>query len=148
MTTEPLLLISFGFLHLPTGIPPRADRLEDVRNRLRDPAAARDILDLDATHPRVREIVLRTPGADTLLRNLVRYAEECEPRIVAIGCAEGRHRAPALVMLLAKRLRQRDVAGLRPVVSAARARRLSATSFQSTLLCSTATASSTRCTRL
>ncbi|MDX3587595.1 hypothetical protein [Streptomyces europaeiscabiei] len=43
--TEPVLVLtSFGFLHLPkdaTGrpVPPPADRIEDVRDRLRDPAA-------------------------------------------------------------------------------------------------------------
>ncbi|MBT2227654.1 hypothetical protein [Nonomuraea sp. NEAU-A123] len=42
----PLRLISFGYLHQPIGpdglpIPPEADRIEDVRERLRDPAAAR-----------------------------------------------------------------------------------------------------------
>ncbi|MFF5131056.1 hypothetical protein ACFY41_29550 [Streptomyces syringium] len=54
---RPLHLISFGYLHLPTGpdgFPalPAADRIEDVRDRPRDPAAARDILDLDGLHPR------------------------------------------------------------------------------------------------
>ncbi|MFE7935430.1 hypothetical protein ACFU6S_43240 [Streptomyces sp. NPDC057456] len=39
-------LISFGYLHLPTSpdsspVPSAADRIEDVRDRLRDPAAAR-----------------------------------------------------------------------------------------------------------
>ncbi|MGW4995429.1 hypothetical protein ACWEQ3_49075 [Streptomyces mirabilis] len=43
---HPIRLISFGYLHLPTGpdgqpVPPAADRIEDVRDRLRDPAAAR-----------------------------------------------------------------------------------------------------------
>jgi hypothetical protein len=73
--TPPLRLISFGFLHLPTDadgrpIPPTADRIEDVRDRLRDPAAARDILDLDGFHLRVQRIVLDTPGAQDLLDNL------------------------------------------------------------------------------
>lgn len=38
-------LTSFGYLHLPDdtegrSVPPQADRIEDVRDRLRDPAAA------------------------------------------------------------------------------------------------------------
>ncbi|MDI5973559.1 hypothetical protein POF50_030185 [Streptomyces sp. SL13] len=48
---HPIRLISFGYLHLhlPTDsdgrpILPTADRIEDVRDWLRDPAAARDIL--------------------------------------------------------------------------------------------------------
>jgi DNA replication protein DnaC len=44
---RPIRLTSFGYLHLPTGpdgrpVPPAADRVEDVRARLRDPAAARE----------------------------------------------------------------------------------------------------------
>jgi hypothetical protein len=64
---HPISLISFGYLHLPTDpdgqpVPPAADRIEDVRDRLRDPAAARDILDLDGFHPRVQAVVLNTPA--------------------------------------------------------------------------------------
>lgn len=75
----PIRLTSFGYLHLPTGpdgqpIPPAADRIEDVRDRLRDPAAARDILDLDGLNPRVQNVVLNTPGARELLANLAAYA--------------------------------------------------------------------------
>ena len=51
-------LISFGYLHLKDGRPRAADRVEDVRNRLRDPAAARDVLDLDGRDPRIQDIVL------------------------------------------------------------------------------------------
>ncbi|WP_234440656.1 hypothetical protein [Streptomyces rimosus] len=76
---HPISLISFGYLHLPTDpdgrpIPPTADRIEDVRDRLRDPAAARDILDLDGLNPRVQDIVLNTPGAREPLDNLAVYA--------------------------------------------------------------------------
>jgi len=108
LTTEqenplhPIRLISFGYLHLPTGpdgspVPPAADRIEDVRARLRDPAAARDILDLDGFHPRVQDVVLNTPGARELLANLANLADYADlpagPRRIAIGCAGGRHRA-------------------------------------------------------
>ncbi|WP_435842126.1 RapZ C-terminal domain-containing protein [Streptomyces hirsutus] len=95
----PIRLISFGYLHLPTGpdgspIPPAADRIEDVRDRLRDPAAARDILDLDGFHPRGQDVALATPGARELLANLTDYADiPAGPRRIAIGCAGGRHRA-------------------------------------------------------
>ncbi|MFE7359031.1 hypothetical protein ACFU8Q_39595 [Streptomyces sp. NPDC057543] len=34
-------------------MPPAADRIEDVRDRLRAPAVARDILGLDGLNPRV-----------------------------------------------------------------------------------------------
>ena len=73
---HPIRLISFSYLHLPTGpdgfpVPPAADRIEDVRGRLRDPAAVRDILDLHGLNPRVQEVVLTTPGARELIANLL-----------------------------------------------------------------------------
>lgn len=97
---QPIRLISFGYLHLPTGpdgslVPPAADRIEDVRDRLRDPAAARDILDLDGLDPRVQDVVLRTPGARELLANLADYATlPVGLRRIAIGCAGGRGGQP------------------------------------------------------
>ncbi|NEB94590.1 RapZ C-terminal domain-containing protein [Streptomyces bauhiniae] len=111
-------LISFGYLHLPTDptgrpIPPAADRVEDVRDRLRDPAAARDILDLDGFHPRVQDVVLNTPGARELIDNLVSYAMlPAGPRSIAIGCAGGRHRVCALTEIAGHRVKQlgREVA--------------------------------------
>ncbi|MGY3243614.1 RNase adaptor protein for sRNA GlmZ degradation [Streptomyces sp. TE4109] len=111
--THPIRLISFGYLHLPTcpdgsPVPPAADRIEDVRDRLRDPAAARDILDLDGFHPRVQAVVLGTPGARELLANLADYATlPAGPRRIAIGCAGGRHRACGLTELLARALHDR-----------------------------------------
>ena len=111
MDSAPIELTSFGYLHLPTDAdghpaPPTADRTEDVRDRLRDPAAARDILDLDGRDPRVQAVVLATPGAPELLDNLVAHALlPAGPRRIAIGCAGGKHRACALVELLDSRLR-------------------------------------------
>ncbi|MFD8500793.1 ATPase [Amycolatopsis sp. NPDC059657] len=107
-TERVLHLISFGYLHLDDGCPPHADRVEDVRERLRDPAAARDVLDLDGRDPRVQDIVARTPGAQELLANLIDYAElPSGPRRIAVGCAGGRHRSGSLVELLAATLRAR-----------------------------------------
>ena len=106
MTT--IRLISFGYLHLNDGPAPKADRVEDVRDRLRDPAAARDILDLDGRNPRVQDIVLNTNGARELLANLADYAAlPAGPESIAIGCAGGKHRAASLVELLARQLRER-----------------------------------------
>ncbi|WP_329321712.1 hypothetical protein [Streptomyces sp. NBC_01262] len=63
---HPIRLISFVHLHLPatpdcTPIPPTADRIEDVRERLRGPPAARDILDLDGPRPGGRPQHARSP---------------------------------------------------------------------------------------
>ncbi|MFJ9351737.1 hypothetical protein [Streptomyces sp. NPDC101237] len=107
--------MSFGFLHLDTdhqGRPvlPDADRIEDVRDRLRDPAAARDILDLDGHHPRVQDVVIATPGARELLDNLTDDATlPAGPHRIAIGCAGGRHRACALTNLLSQRLADQGI---------------------------------------
>ncbi|MGW1364537.1 RapZ C-terminal domain-containing protein [Streptomyces chartreusis] len=107
----PLKLTSFGFLHLPQDaaghpVPPQADRIEDVRDRLRDPAAAQHILDLDGLNPHVQAVVLSTPGARELLDNLADYAAlPAGPCHIAIGCAGGRHRAASLTELLAQELR-------------------------------------------
>ncbi|WP_417553910.1 hypothetical protein [Microbispora sp. NBC_01189] len=109
----PLRLISFGYLHLPRDaegrpIPPAADRVEDVRDRLKDPAAARDILDLDGLHPRVQEIVINTPGARELIDNLIDYALlPASPKVIALGCAGGKHRAAGLVEITARLIRAR-----------------------------------------
>lgn len=109
VATRSFTLVSFGYLHLGDGPTPQADRVEDVRARLRDPAAARDILDLDGRDGRVQDVVLATEGAPELLDNLVEYAElpGAGPERIAIGCAGGKHRAPALVELLARKLRDR-----------------------------------------
>lgn len=103
----PIRLISFGYLHLGGGSPPAADRVEDVRERLRDPARARAVLDLDGFDPRVQEVVLGTPGARELLDNLGEYALLDGSSGIAIGCAGGRHRACALVEILSGMVRGR-----------------------------------------
>lgn len=97
-------LVSFGHLHGPA---PRADRIEDVRARLRDPARmSTELLDSDGFDPAVQAIVETTPGAAALLVNLGAYCLSAldDDLTVAVGCAGGRHRAPALVELLARRL--------------------------------------------
>ncbi|MFF5188698.1 hypothetical protein ACFY30_33870 [Streptomyces sp. NPDC000345] len=115
MSERSIKLTSFGYLHLDQDaegrpVPPQADRIEDVRDRLRDPAAARDILDLDGLNPRVQDVVLATPGARELLDNLTAYAQlPAGPRHIAIGCAGGRHRASGLTELLARNLREQGL---------------------------------------
>lgn len=101
----PVELTSFGYLH---GDAPDAELVVDVRDTLRDPAAARDILDLDGRDPRVKKIVMATPGAADLLDDLITYADRAhadQPRRIAIGCAGGRHRSVALIEVTAVMLR-------------------------------------------
>jgi RNase adaptor protein for sRNA GlmZ degradation len=109
-------LISFGFLHLPKApggqpVLPAADRIEDVREVLRDPAAARAILDLDGHDLRVQQVVLDTPGARGLLDDLTAYVlrSPASPRTLAIGCSGGKHRACALVVLMSQVLRTKGL---------------------------------------
>ncbi|MFE5537457.1 hypothetical protein [Streptomyces sp. NPDC056492] len=112
---RPIRLTSFGYLHLPTGpdcspIQPAADRIEDVRVRLRDPAAARDILDLDGFHPRVQAVVPNTPGASEPIDNLVSWAMlPVGSQAIAIGCASGRHRACTRTEIAGHWIRELDV---------------------------------------
>jgi UPF0042 nucleotide-binding protein len=101
--THHLTLVSFGFLHQPGGKPPTADRVVDLRG-FYDPAAARDILDLDGCDPRVQRIVANTPGIERLQADLVDYVQNQHPHVVALGCAGGKHRAPSLTELLARTL--------------------------------------------
>ena len=99
------VLVSFGYAHLAGRQVPPADRVEDVRDRIPIPGATRDILDRDGFHPRVQEAVLATPGVKGLVENLVAYTRICPaPLTIAIGCSSGRHRAPAVVEILARRL--------------------------------------------
>jgi RNase adaptor protein for sRNA GlmZ degradation len=98
-------LISFGYLH---ASPPVADLVLDVRRYLRDPAAARDILDRDGREHVVQDVVLRTAGAAASVNALTEYIagfpdhHEC---VVAIGCAGGRHQSVALAELVAETVR-------------------------------------------
>jgi UPF0042 nucleotide-binding protein len=92
-------LISFGYLH---SEPPTGAVIFDVRNTLRDPAAARNILELDGRDPVVQQVVMATPGARDVLDRLVAVATHGP---VAVGCAGGRHRSVALVEMAASRIR-------------------------------------------
>jgi UPF0042 nucleotide-binding protein len=105
---EELRLISFGYLH---AAPPSADRIVDVRGRLRDPAGYHQILAMleqgpvDGRQPPVRDIVLRTPGADELLDELAAFVTADGVASVAVGCSQGHDRSVAVVELLAERAR-------------------------------------------
>ncbi|MFJ9662141.1 hypothetical protein ACIRPR_29745 [Streptomyces griseoflavus] len=93
-----ITLTSVGYLHQPTDAdgyptPPTADPIEDVRERLCDPAVARDIVDLHGRDPRVQAVVIATPGASKFLDNLTAHALlPAGPRRIAVGCAGGKHR--------------------------------------------------------
>ncbi|MBP2341082.1 UPF0042 nucleotide-binding protein [Saccharothrix coeruleofusca] len=100
-TPNPIRIISFGYLHSPA---PDAERVEDVRDRFRDPARVTGLLDLTGHDPRVRDAVLTTPGVRDLLDDLaadIAGWPADRPRRVAVGCAGGRHRSVAIAEELA-----------------------------------------------
>lgn len=113
MTSTAIKLISFGWGYLEKDQlpPPLAERVEDVRRKLRNPAVDPALLQLDGRDPRLQAVVLFTPGATAFLGALMVATialPESEPRRIAIGCVAGRHRSVALVQMMADRLRQKD----------------------------------------
>lgn len=91
-------IISFGFGH---GAPPEADIVIDVRKSLRNPHDDPALRELTGLDERVRQHVLDTPGAMTLLHQVAATASGLAAAIqqtvtVAWGCSGGRHRAVAL----------------------------------------------------
>jgi RNase adaptor protein for sRNA GlmZ degradation len=110
-------VISFGYGHgtAPVG----AHITVDVRRHFRDPHVDPALRYLDATDKRVRNTVLRTPGVRDLVVATVHAVQAFRagsaggPVSVAVGCAGGRHRAPAIAMTLASCLK---AAGIRTAV--------------------------------
>jgi UPF0042 nucleotide-binding protein len=104
MTVE---IISFGYGHGPA---PEAHIAYDVRRHFRDPHVSPELRHLTARDAAVYEAVRSTPG----ILQFVDAAEQAVlaflagpsggPVTVAIGCAGGRHRAPALADMLATSL--------------------------------------------
>ncbi len=113
-----VLVLTRGFLHrLPAGLLP-AERVFDLRQSIADPAhrPEGDMLDKTGLQPAVRDFVLATPGAKQFLERTV--SQICDtaatrPIVVMVGCAGGKHRAPAIGVELADRL---TACGLRVAV--------------------------------
>jgi UPF0042 nucleotide-binding protein len=99
-------VISFGFGH---GAPPDADILLDVRESLHNPADDPALQELTGLDERVRAHVLDTPGAVSLVTNVVAAAltlasDQPNPVIVAWGCSWGRQSSVALADETERRL--------------------------------------------
>jgi RNase adaptor protein for sRNA GlmZ degradation len=96
---------TFGHLH---GAPPEGAHITlDLREHFRDPHVAPELRDLTAYDVAVREAVLATPGigalVDATAHAVLAYLAGPSgggPIRVAVGCAGGRHRAPAVGMEL------------------------------------------------
>jgi RNase adaptor protein for sRNA GlmZ degradation len=94
-------ITSFGYIH---AAPPAAHVIIDVRHHFRDPHLDPALRDLDASDGRVYAVVLETPGVFDLVMAAASAAAAFlsgpvpGPACVAIGCAGGRHRAPAIAI--------------------------------------------------
>ncbi|WP_063837009.1 RapZ C-terminal domain-containing protein [Phaeacidiphilus oryzae] len=101
-------IVSFGYLHADE--PPEAHLTVDLREHFRDPHFDPRLRHLTADDPRVYEAVTTTPGIVDLLSGLAGSVlgfvngPSAVPVVVALGCAGGRHRAPAIAKALALRL--------------------------------------------
>jgi UPF0042 nucleotide-binding protein len=99
------VVISFGYLHAAA---PPADLTVDLRESYRDPHACPALRELTAADPAVAAAVLATPGIPALVSAVTAAARDLlgagSPVTVAIGCAGGRHRAPAVADRVAARL--------------------------------------------
>jgi UPF0042 nucleotide-binding protein len=101
----PVKVISFGYGH---GEPPAANAVVDVR-RLRDPHVSPRMRYLTAEDPEVAAAVMATPGVRGLTGSLIALAHSFRrvpgaQAVIAVGCAGGRHRAPAIAAEVARRL--------------------------------------------
>lgn len=96
-------ITSFGYLH---GDPPPAHITLDLRHHFRDPHVKPELRELTAQDDAVMRAVLDTPGIISLLNRTseVIAAFRAGPTpgkvVVAVGCAGGRHRAPAFAAIL------------------------------------------------
>ncbi len=108
------IIKSFGYSFMSA---PEADITFDLRRDFRDPARLRDLglLNSDGDDPAVRKVVFETLGIPALLRNATALLNDSRrlhesnnlgPVVAAVGCSGGRHRAPSVAIMLAKRLRR------------------------------------------
>lgn len=92
-------IYSFGYLHPVIGRP-EFDITVDIRQRLRDPHVDPAFRQLNGFDEAVKQKVLSTPGAMTLVHGLVSVALAMRApgkRLsMGVGCAGGRHRSVVL----------------------------------------------------
>ncbi|MFD5875683.1 ATPase [Streptomyces sp. NPDC060322] len=96
-------IISFGYLH---GPPPTAHITLDLRHHFRDPHVSPELRHMTANDAAVQDAVYATLGITALINaisaSIAAFAAgpTAGPITVAIGCAGGRHRAPAVAQAL------------------------------------------------
>ncbi len=105
-------ITSFGYLH---DQPPAAHMTVDLRTHFRDPHVSPELRHMTAHDQPVRVAVAETPGIGELVAATAEAAQaflagpSAGEVAVAIGCAGGRHRAPAVAETVANRLRRHGV---------------------------------------
>lgn len=109
IAVTPITVTSFGYRHAPA---PEADLTYDLRRLLRDPIHQPELRELTGLYDLVADHVNRTPGAFNLATAAAVTAAQLvadtgRPVHVAIGCAGGRHRSPALARIVAGWLKLR-----------------------------------------
>lgn len=103
-----ITIVSFGFGH-PGGVPD-ATLVVDLRTHFRDPHVSPALRVMTARDTQVRAAVVSTPGICPLVTGLVAavgaYLEAPAGTdiTVVIGCTGGRHRAPTVALMLARRI--------------------------------------------
>ncbi|MGW4222991.1 RapZ C-terminal domain-containing protein [Streptomyces bauhiniae] len=106
-----VVITSFGYGHSPS---PEADITLDTRRHLRNPHSDPAMRDLNGLDFAVRQHVLTTPGARSLITNtallvkiLLSEVADARQRLVtiAVGCVGGRHRSVAIAEEIAGALR-------------------------------------------
>lgn len=107
MTTHPIEILSFGYLHGPA---PSAHLVLDLRHHFRDPHVSPELRYLTAHDQPVRDAVLGTSGIPELISATTRVVEAFRAGpsaglvTVAVGCAGGRHRAATVALALFQEL--------------------------------------------
>lgn len=104
-----ITIISFGYLH---GDAPQAHITADLRVHFRDPHVEPQLRELTAEDSEVVAAVARTPGIGSLTGALADAAQSfgggfARDLTIAVGCAGGRHRSPAVAGMVAAELRDR-----------------------------------------
>lgn len=106
-----LHLIAFGYKY---GIPSECNYIFDVRI-LPNPYFVPSLKPLSGESQEIRHFLMSFPVTEELLNFLVNYIKWVLPRhleegrkfvVVGIGCTGGRHRSPAIALMVAEKLRE------------------------------------------
>lgn len=110
-----VVVVSFGFGHLPDGEPPAADMTYDVRIHFKDPHVRPELRDLTGADQAVKDAVMATTGIPELVDGITASAMAYRAGpvqasvVIAVGCVGGRHRSVVIADQVAAQLRSKHV---------------------------------------